>query len=113
MPLLIIFPGSAGREDTNVLEEIGANYRTFGVLLLNDKCGATITAIEERHQNRAIDINFEISQRWIQGRGINPVTWETLVQVLKLNKLNNLAIKIESSLSRGISTLYIFAEYVA
>ena len=98
-PLLIDFPASAGGESLNVLKEIGTHYNMFGVLLLNDKTGATISALEQQHQCRATAINYEILQQWIRGSGKKPVTWETLVKVLRQIELNTLADKIESSLS--------------
>ena len=81
------------------MKEIGTYYNMFGVLLLNDKSGAIISALEQQHHSRATAVNFEILQQWIQGSGIQPVTWETLVKVLRKSKLNTLADKIESSLS--------------
>ena len=99
LPQLIDFPTSADGEGLNITKEIGADYNMFGVLLLNDKCGATISALERQHQNRATSINLEILQQWIRGSGRKPVTWETLVKVLRQIELNILADKIESSLS--------------
>ena len=81
------------------MKEIGTHYNMFGVLLLNDKSGATISALERQHQSRATSINFEILQQWLQGSGEKPVTWETLVKVLRKIELHILADKIESSLS--------------
>ena len=81
------------------MKEIGTHYNMFGVLLLNDESGATISALEQQHQNRATSINFEILQQWIRGSGGKPVTWETLVKVLRQIELNILADKIESFLS--------------
>ena len=97
MPLLIDFPSSTGR-GLNVIQEIGVHYKQFGLLLLNDGSGATITAIEHQYHLRAAAINCEILQRWIQGSGKQPVTWETLVKVLKQVELKTLASQIESSL---------------
>ena len=98
LPLLIDFPSSTGR-GLNVTQEIGVHYKEFGLLLLNDESGATITAIEHQYHQRAAAINCEILQRWIQGSGKQPVTWETLVEALKQVGLNTLASQIESSLS--------------
>ena len=97
LPLLIDFPSSRGR-GLNVTQEIGVHYKQFGLLLLNDRSGATITAIEHQCHHRAAAINCEILQQWLQGSGKQPVTWETLVKVLKQVELNTLASKIESSL---------------
>ena len=99
LPQLIDFPPSADGEGLNITKEIGTDYNMFGVLLLNDKSGATISALERQHHSRATSINYEILQQWIRGSGKMPVTWETLVKVLRQIELNTLADKIESSLS--------------
>ena len=99
MPPTQNFPASADGEGLNITKEIGIHYNMFGVLLLNDGTGATISALERQHHSRATSINFENLQQWIQGSEKKPVTWETLITVLRQIELNTLADKIESSLS--------------
>ena len=70
----------------------------LGPLLLNDTSGAITTAITQQFLNNAFDINFEILTRWIQGAGRAPVTWNTLVEVLKSIALAELAREINDSL---------------
>ena len=97
LPLLLEFPSNAGK--VNIMECIGTRYKMLGILLLNDEIGArTAAIIKECHQN-AFDINHEILQKWIQGQGRQPITWDTLVGVLKSISLSELANTIESSLS--------------
>ncbi len=79
----------------NVAERIGTDSITFGILLLNDATGATIRAIEKTHRGRPIDINREILQEWMGGRG-RPVTWNVLVEVLRAIHLNILADSISA-----------------
>ena len=96
LPELIGFP----RSGLNIIQEIGVNYKVFGgVLLLNDESGATISAIENQFHHIPAAINHDILQRWIQGSGKQPVTWETLVEVMEQVGLNTLASKIELSQS--------------
>ncbi len=85
----------------NVAERIGRDYSNFGILLLNDATGARISAMEQTHRGRPIDINREILQEWIRGGG-RPVTWKVLVEVLRAIHLNVLAdcistVKIDST----------------
>ena len=75
----------------NIIEQIGRGKR-FGVLLMNDERGTTLESVDDE------DPYFEIMQRWIRGGGRTPVTWETLVEVLKEAGLKQLASEIESSL---------------
>lgn len=67
----------------NIIKRIGTNYKAFGTQLLNDENYATTGAIAKEFQNNAFEINFEVLVQWIQGKGRHPVTWKTLVEVLK------------------------------
>ena len=92
---LICFKTQSG--SINVLEQIGAHYRELGVLLLNDTNGTVTQAIMGQHPE-AINVNFEILQRWIQGKGKLPVEWTTLIEVLRDIKLSELAHEMEEAL---------------
>ena len=49
-----------------------------------------------KHENDAEHINMEILQEWISGRGKRPVTWKTLINVLREIKQDCLADEIEA-----------------
>jgi hypothetical protein len=89
---LICFPMSDGNK-VDLTEEI-ASYKKFGILLLEDKDGGSVKAIEKEHSRNASDINHDIFQKWIQGKG-KPVTWATLVDVLENVGLVELAKNIK------------------
>ena len=65
-----------------VHEEIATDYFQFGIFLLDDKSGARVKSIAREHHYHAEQINMEILQEWLSGRGKLPVTWATLVEVL-------------------------------
>ena len=46
--------------------------------------------------NDAEEINKEILEQWITGRGTHPVTWKTLIEVLRDIELITLAVEIEA-----------------
>ena len=94
MPELMKFCGPHGR--CNICEEIGKKYVEFGTLLLEDTTGSIIQAIEWQYHYAAEWINWDILKRWIQGKGKQPVTWETLVGVLRDIQLKTLADDIEA-----------------
>lgn len=86
-----------GRERrVNVPQEIGTKYHQFGVFLLEDLTGARIESIALKHSNDPEQINTEILQQWITGRGRHPVTWKTLIQVLRDIDHSTLAGEIEA-----------------
>ena len=96
LPQLIYFKTSKG--NMNLAERIGTSYDKFGVLLLEDDDGAVTQSIRDEYQCNAAKINYEILQRWIQGKGRLPVRWSTLIIVLKEMKLSRLAKEIEDNL---------------
>ena len=69
----------------------------FGVLLLNDKTAAEVTAIVKEQRENAADINLEILRLWIEGKG-KPLSWNTLINVLKDIGLGTLASDIQDGL---------------
>ena len=50
-----------------------------------------------KHLNDAERINTEILQEWLTGRGKQPVTWVTLVEVLRDIEFSTLADEIEAA----------------
>ena len=97
------FPGSSGYIDLS--REIGNNYYSLGVFLLNDDTGAEIEALRDLDHGIPHKINTDIFRKWLQGSGAQPVTWRTLVAVLKRMELLTLAEDIETAIrERGGKT---------
>ena len=98
LPTLLKYPPKCPSPDCNcinVVERIAHKSYVFGILLLNDKQGHVVDAIVHDHRD-AEKITLKILQRWINGEGQQPVSWETLVNVLKDIGLNELAKEIKS-----------------
>ena len=76
--------------------EIGIKYFEFGTFLLEDSTGSMVEIIAHKHHNDAERINTEILQQWLTGRGKKPVTWATLVEVLRDIELSTLAYEIKA-----------------
>ena len=75
----------------NIPQEIGTQYKIFGTFLLEDDRGAKVDNIIRECRERAEDINTKILHEWLNGRGKQPVTWATLVEVLNNIELSTLA----------------------
>ena len=76
--------------------EIGTEYVQFGIFLLDDLNGSRVKSMAHHHLNKAKQINTEILQEWLTGRGKKPVTWTTLVEILRDIELTALAGEIEA-----------------
>ena len=96
LPELISFKTST--ESVNIVECIGVQYKQLCPLLLQDRDGTITQIIERECFFKITEINQEILQRWIQGKGRQPVQWSTLIDVLKKIGLSVLAKKIEDNL---------------
>ena len=92
---LLNFPGKSG--NISIPQQVGAKYFMFGVVLLNDKTGAEVSAIATQYRGDAEQIIFEILRLWIGGKG-KPLSWDALINVLKAIELNILAGDIQDSL---------------
>ena len=90
MPELLKFT-YADNKTINITKEIGTEYNCFGIFLLQDLNGQKVKNIKSKHQSDPSQINTEILEEWLAGKGKQPVTWATLVQVLRDTELYTLA----------------------
>ena len=90
----------SGGRNLKILEQIGTNYKPFGILLLQDDTGAVVDQIAHKNHNVALQINIDILQKWRSGdTGVKPISWRTLVDCLKTTGMTTLAEDIEQGLS--------------
>ena len=93
LPRLLNFPGKSG--EINIPERIGTQYKTFGIFLLNDDNGAKVEAIA-KEEGESIQISIKIMSKWLQGEGMQPPTWSTIIEALKMSNLGALAEDIKA-----------------
>ena len=104
LPKLLNFKTSSGTT-VNIFQQIGIHYSKLGPLLLNDDTGAVTSAIVSQYQQDAHAINQEILKRWICGQGNQPVTWSTLLDVLRDVGLSDLAQLMQEALTSSAQPL--------
>ena len=85
---LLNFPGKSGK--INIPEKIGTHYKTFGIFLLKDDNGAKVESIA-KEEGESIHISLKILSKWLQGEGMQPPTWSTIIEALKMSNLGVLA----------------------
>ena len=71
--------------------EVATKYVQFGAILLDDQRGSKVKIMAHKNHCDAEQINIEIFQEWLSGRGKTPVTWTTLVEALHDIELSKLA----------------------
>jgi len=97
LPQLLKFT-CADNKWINIAKEIGNRYKYFGTHLLEDKYGQKVKSMESKHHSDPSEINLLILEEWLNGRGKQPVTWATLIEVLHDSELPILANKISTVL---------------
>ena len=81
-------------QSANIPREVGVKYFDFGTHLLQDPTGAHIRDLEHQLFRNGEEINKRILTEWLEGKG-RPVTWATLVEVLNIIGMGELAKQIE------------------
>ena len=77
-------------------QQVGANYSTFGIFLLNDQTGSRVQSLKQACLGNPEDVMLRILQEWLEGKGL-PVTWESLIKTLRNIDLSVLADQIQAS----------------
>ena len=67
-------PCNRFRGRINIPQEIGVKYGEFGLLQLDDYNRTRIHALALKHMNDANEINIEIIEEWVAGKGKHSVT---------------------------------------
>ena len=75
---------------------VGTNYFEFGVLLLNDYRGFRVMNFEQECLRDLEMIVWKILQDWLDEKGV-PVTWKSLIEVLRHIEHKKLADQIEQA----------------
>ena len=78
-----------------IIATIAPDWKDFGIHLDFDEMGRTLDRIAREHQLRSIDCCTTIMREWLEGKGRQPATWATLIDLLKDADINDLAQQLE------------------
>ena len=88
-----------GGNPVRISERIGAQNIKLATYLLNDNDGTIMHAIENDAGGITETMNREIFRRWLNGSGVQPVSWKVLVDGLRdIAQLKELANDIVDAL---------------
>ena len=79
-----------------IIKTIAPNWNRFGIHLDFDETGRTLNCIAKEHPSNPIDCCTHMMREWLEGRGRQPATWATLIDLLKDAELNDLAQQLEN-----------------
>ena len=83
------------KKNLNIIQRTSANYAKLAMFLLNDDNCDIVDSLKGNPE----EIVITVYKKWISGSGRRPVTWQTLVEVLREIELNCLADEIETALN--------------
>eukprot|EP00731_Ephydatia_muelleri_P021695 Em0014g286a len=85
-------------EHLNIVQRTAIHYAKLAMHLLDDVNLVITASFEMQFQHDPERIAREVYNKWISGTGRKPVSWQTLVGVLRDIQLNSLADEIEAAL---------------
>lgn len=88
-----------------IIQQIGSNYISFGINLLQDTIGMVVGSIDSQAAGNPERALMMIFQRWLNGYNNQPRTWERLIEVLKDIDLNTLAQNVVYHLENGSGSM--------
>ena len=86
------------KKNVNIVQKTSTNYTTIGMQLLEDDNCDIVNGLKKTHGSDTEEIIAAVYKKWISGTGRKPVTWSTLVDVLRDVELTSIADIIEPSL---------------
>ena len=78
-----------------IISTIAAKWEKFGILLDFDETGRILDRIAKDHPSDAERCCTQMMKEWLEGRGRQPATWATLIDLLKDADINDLTQQLE------------------
>ncbi len=96
------FPQPGGQDPIDIMTDI-AEDRKFVTCILQDKNGNTIRGIRRNVAREGGEVMDEVFNKWLNGKGKLPVTWQTLIDCLEVARLMFLAEVMKKEIEAGSS----------
>ncbi|KAL5475152.1 hypothetical protein EMCRGX_G027217 [Ephydatia muelleri] len=91
--------GGNGR--LNIIQRTANHYAKLAMHLLDDRNGDITAGLEEQFQRNPVKIVTAVYMNWISGTGRKPISWRTLIGVLRDIGLISLAEELETALEHS------------
>ena len=96
---LPILGDDAKRKNLNIIQRTSTCYTNLAMYLLDDDNCEIVDCLKEKCRGDPQEIVTTVYKKWISGTGRQPVTWQTLIDVLRDIELTSLAEEIETALN--------------
>ena len=87
-------------KNLSIIQRTGTRYTKLAMFLLDDDNCEIVDSLMEKYRDDPEKIVTAVYKKWISGTGRKPVTWQTLLDVLREIELNSLAEEIETALEQ-------------
>ena len=87
------------KQNLKIIQGTCTHYSNLAMYLLEDDNCEIVDCFEEKYHHDPEKIVAAVYKKWISGTGKRPVSWQTLVDVLREIELNSLADEIEIALN--------------
>ena len=91
--------GDGAKKNLNIIQRTSTRYTKLAMYLLDDDNCEIVDCLKEKCRGDPEEIVTAVYKKWINGTGRKPVTWLTLVDVLRDIELTSLAEEIETALN--------------
>ena len=88
-------------KEVRIIKNVSAKWKKVGTLFNFDPTGYTVDLIDSRHPSDPEAGCTDMMKVWLGGRGRQPATWATLVEVLKNAEFNTLADEVEQLVGKS------------
>ena len=88
-------------KEVRIIENIAAKWEKVARHFNFDPTGYTIDLIDARHPSNPEACCTDMMKLWLRGRGRQPATWATLVEVLRNAEFNVLASEVEQMMTKS------------
>ena len=82
-----------------IISELASSWRDLGFHMKFDERGKELKTIEKKHHGDPKDCCCAVFQHWLDGNGVSPHSWRTLIGLLEDLDQVVLAQEIQSALS--------------
>ena len=95
--LLLLKTAAGGK--IRIISQLGPHWRNLGYIMNFDDTGAKIESIEQKYRGDPEDCCRAMFQHWLNGNGVRPCSWGTLIELLEDCDQQALLKEIQSALS--------------
>ena len=88
-----------GGGSIKTVQQCSSKYYNIGVFLLSDFNAHIVQSLVMEHKNVNEDIMKAVFKKWIDGTGKTPISWNTLIKVLRQVELGTLADELQNAMS--------------